>query len=421
MAGTWRVYNRIAGRISGPVVQAGHIGELRVETPAPRKRLLTWLAFAGVVAVGTAASLMAWGVIDPSGSQAAPPAKACLAKADPSLKSGHVWASRSHDRSYTPADAYQCNSAGGVNTVRREGTGRYVVRFPGLGVDGGTVEVTSTDEADRVCAVRNWGRAPGNPQDQDVLVGCADRDGTPADATFAAAFLFTMGRSGPLAYVRADQPTEATQVPDMNHQYNLTGDVNSIDRERLGVHVVFLPGLQKSYQDSRAGGIVKVTPLGDVPALCAPQGWRPWHNDKTGKDFLMVRVGCATPRGTPLDAAFTLTYTVDLASEGEPRIPGAYVWATEPAAAEHTPTREYQYNSTHTLNMIVRTERGHYTVHLPGLTREGGNPQVSAYGSDALCGVTGWRPVREEQQADIVCRAPTGEPVDTRFSFLYRQ
>ena len=87
MAGTWRVYNRIAGRVSGPVVQAGHIGELRVETPAPRKRLLTWLAFAGVVAVGTAASLMAWGVIDPSGSQAAPPAKACLAKADPSLKS----------------------------------------------------------------------------------------------------------------------------------------------------------------------------------------------------------------------------------------------------------------------------------------------------------------------------------------------
>jgi hypothetical protein len=414
MLNATRTDNRIVGTVH-EAVQAGSINEVHFHRPS--KHLRVFLAI-----VGTCMLTAASGTPPAETSDHRPvsptTAKACLVRTDPSTKSGYVWANRPHEDAYRPQGEYQCNSSGGVNSVVREGVGRYTVDFPGLGVDGGTVDLTAADTADRLCSVRDWG--PSHT-DQRVRVTCVDRDGTPADAAFTLAFLFTMGRNGVSAYVRADQPTTDTQVPDANHQHNSTGGINSIDREATGSHVVFLPGIDQSPAEGDSGGMAKVTALGETPNTCSPHGWRPWHNPETDKDFLIVRVACTTPRGDPVDAPFALSFTADLGSTPTARVPGAYVWADKEDEASYTPTKEYQYNSTHTLNTVTRSATGTYTAHLPGLTRKGGHAQVSAYRTDATCGVTGWHPVEQEQRVDVVCRAPTGDPVDAQFTLVYLQ
>lgn len=412
--------------VVGPVVQADHIGTLTLHSapasapppvrPSRRRRLLRVLVPVAAIGTVSVVLLYAFGVPDGWFGPTAARSKACLVKVDPSVKAGYVWADRPRESSYAPSEPHQCNSTGAVNTVTRASAGRYAVRFPGLGTDSGTVDVTSADVNDRVCSVEKWGPAPDDEHDQDVHVVCVDRDGTPADASFTASFLFTMGGSGSMAYVRADKPSSPPYTPDSNHQFNPVGGLNTVEREQEGTYLVFLPGLHGT-----PGGMVKVTSLGSTPNACSPVVWMPWRNPGTGKDFLVVRVACATLRGVPVDAAFTLSYTVDLGSTADVRIPGAYLWASESGAAEYTPMKDYQYNSTHALNTVTRTATGTYTVHLPGLVRPGGNPQVSAYNSTATCGVAGWRPVEHEHQVEVVCRGAQGEPVDAQFAFLFRQ
>ncbi|XVV00685.1 hypothetical protein ACQPW3_25050 [Actinosynnema sp. CA-248983] len=416
----------------GSVVQADHIGTLTVQSgpasapppvgPSRRRKLLRILLPAAAIGTTTVLLLQAFAV--PAGwfGPIAARSKACLVKLDPSVKSGYVWADRPHESSYSPSEPHQCNSTGAVNTVTRESAGRYTVRFPGLGTDSGTVDVTSADAHDRVCSVRDWGPARDDEHDQDVHVVCVDRDGTPTDSSFTASFLFTMGGSGLMAYLRADRPSSPPYTPASNHQFNSVGGVNTVEREQEGVYLVFLPGLHKSAaREGTSGGIVKVTSLGSTPNACSPVVWMPWRNPDTAEDFLVVRVACSTLRGLPVDAAFTLSYAVDLGSTTDAQVPGAHLWASESNAAEYTPMKDYQYNSTHALNTVTRTATGRYTVHLPGLVRPGGNPQVSAYNSTATCGVTGWRPVEHGHRVEVVCRGARGDPVDAQFAFLFRQ
>ncbi|MEU7524227.1 hypothetical protein AB0A74_00675 [Saccharothrix sp. NPDC042600] len=408
---TGPVTNNHVDRSSGNLVQAGYIDSVHFHrVPRPARTLLVIVAICTLIGVSATSDRAA---PRPAGSTAA---KACLVRTDLSTKSGYVWASLPTENEYRPSDEHQCNSSGGTNSVVRDGVGSYTVAFPGLGVDGGTVELSTADAADRLCSVRDWGPSR---TDQLVRVTCVDRAGAPADAAFTLGFLFTMTRIGVSAYVRADDPSAATQVPDANHQHNSTGGVNSIDREHTGSHVVFLPGVDKALAEGLSGGMAKVTALGPTPNACSLHGWRPWHNPETGKDFLVVRVTCTTPGGDPVDAPFALSFTADLGSSPTARVPGAYLWADKPGEAAYTPTKEYQYNSTHALNTVTRSASGTYTAHLPGLARKGGHVQVSAYRTTATCGVTGWRPAEREQRVDVVCRAPTGEPVDAQFALVY--
>src|SRR5262249_22594154 len=47
-------------------------------------------------------------------------------------KLAYVWADQPGSASYTPSTFYQFNSKGLTNTITRNGTGSYVVKFPGL-------------------------------------------------------------------------------------------------------------------------------------------------------------------------------------------------------------------------------------------------------------------------------------------------
>src|SRR3954469_4558965 len=48
-------------------------------------------------------------------------------------KAGYVWADRPTAGSYTPDGFFQYNGSGQVNTITRLGTGRWRVKFPGIG------------------------------------------------------------------------------------------------------------------------------------------------------------------------------------------------------------------------------------------------------------------------------------------------
>lgn len=94
----------------------------------------------------------------------------------------YVFANQPTSASYTPALAYQHNSAGYSNTVQRLGVGDYVIRMPGMPLEHGIVHVTAYGSSPDYCKVYNW--YPGD----GVYVRCFTTAGSPADTQFNAAF-----------------------------------------------------------------------------------------------------------------------------------------------------------------------------------------------------------------------------------------
>ncbi len=71
----------------------------------------------------------------------------------------YAWANNPTSANYTPSATYAYNSSGGAITIMRSGTGRYAVRFAGLGGNGtagGHVQVTGYGNDSHDCKVRSW-------------------------------------------------------------------------------------------------------------------------------------------------------------------------------------------------------------------------------------------------------------------------
>jgi hypothetical protein len=92
---------------------------------------------------------------------------AAPAYAAPITGAGYVWANDSTAAFYTPTASYNFNSTDPfdtVNTVSRteDGIGPlYTVRFPGLGLVGGTVQVTAYGSGSVACQAQ--GRTANSP------------------------------------------------------------------------------------------------------------------------------------------------------------------------------------------------------------------------------------------------------------------
>ncbi len=89
--------------------------------------------------------------------------------------------------SYTPSAAYSANSSGGANTVVRDGTGDYRIRFGGLAKSAGlteTILISAYQGVDGdICNIHYWTNA-GN--DLEVNVRCYDNAGAAIDRMFTA-------------------------------------------------------------------------------------------------------------------------------------------------------------------------------------------------------------------------------------------
>jgi len=92
----------------------------------------------------------------------------------------------------------------------------------------------------------------------------------------------------------------------------------------------------------------------------------------------------------------------------------AYVWADQPTAADYAPNPLYVQPGGGEVR-IVRSAVGRYTVRLGSILDQGGNVQVSSYGSDATsCQVVSW----STAGANVACFGANGAPADSQFSLL---
>ncbi|MBA3488090.1 MAG: hypothetical protein H0T78_00845, partial [Longispora sp.] len=258
------------------------------------------------------------------------------AQAAGSRGAGYVWANQASAPSYTPSSTYQWNSTNAQNTITRSGLGTYTIRYPGLGITGGTVHVTSYGASSDRCKVQSWGPS-GN--DQQVNIRCFTLSGAPTDSMFTATYTnVTRVASGrKLGYVWAGSPTASAYTPSTTYQGNSTGATNTVTRTTAGTYSVTMPGL------SGARGDVQVTAYGTGSEYCKVTGWGPSGTNQN------IGVKCFTTAGAPADAMFTMTYVdrsnilgvgVCCTPDGNP---SAYAWANQPSAASYAPSSTYQF------------------------------------------------------------------------------
>jgi len=167
-----------------------------------------------------------------------------------STGAGYVWANDPTAAFYTPNASYNFNSTDSgdaVNTISRteDATGPlYTVRFPDLGLVGGTVRVTAYGSGSVACQVQSW--APLG-DDQLVWVRCFNNAGTAVNSRFTVAYTNVQSPSdGELAYVWASNATATLHTPytpNLTYQASSGGGNITITRSATGVYSVHMPGL----------------------------------------------------------------------------------------------------------------------------------------------------------------------------------
>ncbi len=390
----------LGGEREAPIVlTADPLPQPSVEVCADNEPTVTDLLVEGGLGAVSAASVDACRAAAEGEPVVEPPQPA-----GPTL-AGYVWADSPGAAAYVPDATYQYNSTGAANDITRFGTGRYSVRMPGLGVNEGTVTVTSYATSAR-CKATGWGSF--DLVDQFVGVACDDSAGNPVDAVYAVAFQRVDAGEGARAYVWADDATAAQYDPDPSYQHNSTGATNSISRSGVGQYRVFLPGL------SSTSGHVQVTAFGGGTGYCKVLTW-----DASGDDEI-VDVRCFDSAGNPADEQFTMVFV-----DGAPLVPKAgaahaYLWASDPVSPAYVPTLAYQHSSAALAGTIVRAGVGEYEVALPGVASPGGHVQVTSHFFGAsTCGVDSWNNVGFDMSIDVSCYDPAGNPIDAFFTIAW--
>jgi hypothetical protein len=214
---------------------------------------------------------------------------------------GHLWAGHPGGTTYTVDPFYSYNSAGLDNKVKVLGTGRWNVRFKGLGASGGTLHVTpiSANAFFPVavsCQVEGWG-----PAGADLVgtVACYDATGTPADVKFYATYMRDVGFKGDggtrTAYAFAKNPAMASYTATGGRNRNSTGGPITIDRSGTGLYRVTFDGQQR-------GGAAVVNAFGTNGHRCAIDAIR------TNGTPQRVKVRCVDENGVLANTKFVISW-----------------------------------------------------------------------------------------------------------------
>lgn len=197
---------------------------------------------------------------------------------------------------YIPMAPYNYNSTnGGINSVTRQGVGRYYVQLDGLGSAKGSVQVSVHGDV-HACRAQDWFAAATG---EVVRVRCRDDMGQPVDSLFMLTFVQGQGLKGPhgtrSAYLWANRPTASSYHPDAHYRWSSAGTTPTVTRSAVGVYSVTLPGMPR-------GGAALVTATGSGTPRCIVGSIR------TDASPQRVTVRCFSVAGAPHDASFTLTY-----------------------------------------------------------------------------------------------------------------
>ena len=213
-----------------------------------------------------------------------------------------VWANNPTAHSYTPETAYQFNSSGGTNTIKRLGTGRYKVLLPGPVVAGGSVKVTAYGSNANFCQVDEWlAVSPG----QSVFVDCFKPAGTPANNRFTMTFTASDDLLGDGAsfsgYLWGNDPSSSTYTPDTTYQFDTAGTTATVTKlpPNPGEWQASFPGEADGAQGDQQG-----TAYGSTPAHCVVDGPIGINGAEAGDVF------CFDTNGNLLDTLYTTQWMV---------------------------------------------------------------------------------------------------------------
>jgi hypothetical protein len=208
---------------------------------------------------------------------------------------------------YVPAQAFQFNSAGGVNTVTRTATGTYTALLPGLKHLGGTVQVDAGNTEDSAngavasrCQATGWGVQSGTTV---AYVACFGPDGQPIDSIFGLSYANAAlpSQNAPVAltgaYAWANKPSSVKRyTPNRVYQYN-TYSSGPLTVQRL-------KGKTGQYQVNLPAGASPASTIAVATAYGLPGGYcniASWSN-------LVVNVDCYAASGHAANAEFTVLF-----------------------------------------------------------------------------------------------------------------
>jgi hypothetical protein len=359
-----------------------------------------------IFAMGTLAALLASCDVPgaESGDVESTPAPLAISSA-----TGYVWAGAATG-SYDADPAYSYNSSSAINHVTRLSTGSYRVDFPNLAAatPGGNVQVTAYGPGSERCKVESW--TWNTSQAVQAFVLCFDSNGARVDTRFAVAYKRRRTDAADIGgYVRADQPTASSYMPDAFFQWSSAGiDATVSHGSSPGTYSVKFPSLGFS------GGTVQVTAVGSGSERCNAVDWEQ-------RDYQRLTVNCFDNAGRLVDSAFSL-----LIAKDTPNGPGSYgyVWADQPTTPSYvensTRTRAFTYKEVGPVT-VSRSSVGHYWVTFQGLgfsTTKPSHAQVSSYGgAGSACKVVGWSVTLGK--VEVACFGPGGTPVDAPFTAAY--
>jgi len=230
---------------------------------------------------------------------------------------------------------------------------------------------------------------------------------------FALAGSATGQAASKVGWLWADQPNASNQyTPNSVYSFNSAGGAITVKPISTGFYEVILGKLYSSSPSN-----VQVSAFG-TNGYCVSAGW---GGEDSGKSALMG-VRCFNAAGLPANSYFTLLYQDRHGSFGGSAKGFAFLWADQPTASNYTPNANYNYNSTATLNTVTRNGVGNYTVVIPGLSKQGGDVQVTGYSTTATpvrCKSAGWGSFGSGTLANVVCFDGTGAPADALYSFAF--
>jgi tetratricopeptide (TPR) repeat protein len=300
-------------------------------------------------------------------------------------RAGFVWAYLPTASSYRPAEAgspYQYDSADATDiAISREAVGRYLVRFGGLATPGGVAHATAYGPDSTFCSVAGWAPDRGA---EVVRVWCFSSDGRPADSRFVANFAAGSAGTGRLSYLLAEPSTGDRYQLSARYRYDSTGQAARVERRAIGRYRVFVPasvGIPASLQfyQVTADRVAAHCKLSALPSRSGVQ-----------------EIACRSPRGEPVDARFSLSFSWRESAIG--RI-----------------DRRYGYR--HSWITGYRIETGYYVAWWSDLGIDAGQVVAYAVGdSDAYCHVGRRTALESALHAVIRCwSAATQLPADAAY------
>jgi hypothetical protein len=209
-----------------------------------------------------------------------------------------------------------------------------------------------------------------------------------------------------VAWVFANQPnTSGMYTPDPQYSFNSTKGSITVQSVGPGRYLVTL------YGNPYIGPDDVVISAVNTSGSCDLEGW---------STSVTVVVECSDASGKPADAAFTLLYQSRTAPFGDAAKGMAFLLDNEAQTGSSAPPAAQSFNSTGGTNMARRNGVGNYTVTLPGLSKLGGQVQVSPVRYHyRRCKPVSWGVALAATTINVQCYKASGAAGDDNFSLAY--